>query len=362
MGNETLKFKIIETGYLEDPKIGMNFIRKFPELYNEIMVITKSLDNSYVVNQYLRARVIFLFKHNLDINKIKRNNKWLTFDRKCDDFIDKTGDYVKRGWDKIKLNLPFEFFDKEQTIKLLKEDDLYLKYFGKSKNRTLLKENPKLYNSIFKHTRFMDDWNHNNNKLSSRILSLINYDGNCDNLKCKKCDVNFTSFNYKIFDFNKICNICFNHENNQNKYPKKGWFKIKYNDKWEEMCELFIIKNAKKFENKSYSSISQKIFWGVYEQLSIAQKEKCYFKELNNEFFLNTKSGFYFVDFKCENKIIEFDGVYWHRNTIEKDTIRNESYEKLGYKVLIINENDLTKNKINNELINKCLEFIKDEN
>jgi very-short-patch-repair endonuclease len=68
------------------------------------------------------------------------------------------------------------------------------------------------------------------------------------------------------------------------------------------------------------------------------------------------------IDFKCGNKLIEFDGVYWHKDSQEKDIRRNETYEKLGYKLLIINENDLINNKINNELIDKCLRFIKNEN
>jgi very-short-patch-repair endonuclease len=91
------------------------------------------------------------------------------------------------------------------------------------------------------------------------------------------------------------------------------------------------------------------------------KKSKCFFKELNNEWFINDGINFYFCDFKIENKIIEYDGMYWHNNFYEKDEIRNNTYKKMGFKVLILNENDFSEKNINTEAISKCLKFINDE-
>ena len=72
-----------------------------------------------------------------------------------DEFI---SDYVKRGWDTSKdvLNNIIEIYNLNDTILLLSTDDYYKNYFGKAKNRTLLKENPKLYKSIYYHTEILE--------------------------------------------------------------------------------------------------------------------------------------------------------------------------------------------------------------
>ena len=365
MNKELLKQEIKKTGYIENVKIGRFFNSKYPHLVKEILEITKPIDDSYCINRYLRSRVKFLFDYDLDVNKIKSNSQWLTFDRKKDTFIDKTGDYRKRGWEKSKNKLPKEYYTKNETIDILSKNDYYLKFLGKSKNRTLLKENLKLYNSIFEHTKFMDLFNKNNNKFSTRILTLIKYNGDEEKIKCKKCKENFRTFNYSIFDFNHLCYDCF-HYNNNNKYPQKGWFKNKYPLNWKDEYEKFFYENVLRLKNynQGYSKISQKIFWMIYEKLTSLEKEKTYFKELNNEWYIKDTNNFYFIDFKCGDKIIEFDGIYWHKNSKEKDEIRNTIYKNLGFKILVISENDLVdkKSKISDELISKCLNFIKNEN
>ena len=104
MDKELLKQEIKKTGYIENVKVGCYFSIKYPHLVKEILEITKPIENSYVVNCNLRSRVKFLFDYDLDINKIKLNGQWLTFDRKKDDFVNRTGDYRKQGWEKSKIN------------------------------------------------------------------------------------------------------------------------------------------------------------------------------------------------------------------------------------------------------------------
>jgi len=364
MDREVLKEKIRLTGYLDNIKIGMGFTNQYPELLNNLLLLTSELDNGYVVNKSLRARVMFLFNHDLNIDSIRKNGKWLTFSRKDDRFIDKTGDYYRLAWTKIKNNISNDFFNKEDTINLLLNDNYYLTLFGKAKNRTLIKENPKLYNSIYHHTIFMNDFNINNNKFSCRIITLVKYKGDVNAIRCYGCKKCLTSFNYKIMDFNKLCYTCFNNEN-ENKYPNKVWFKEKYGNEWVLEYDRFIERNNLVLvSDKGYSKISQKIFWLIYNKLDECKQKECYFKELNNEWYISHKKNFFYVDFKCGNKIIEFDGIYWHRNSKEKDERRDCIYHELGYDILVINEDDLVnkKDKIGDELINKCVQFITNGN
>jgi len=113
----------------------------------------------------------------------------------------------------------------------------------------------------------------------------------------------------------------------------------------------------------SYSKISQQLFWKLYNNISCNLKKICKFAELNNEEiiyvnFQNIKA--IKPDFKCGDKIIEFDGDYWHSfpDTIENDKIKDSILIGKKYKILRINESDYKKNK--NDVIQKCLEFLKD--
>ena len=72
----------------------------------------------------------------------------------------------------------------------------------------------------------MNLFNKNNNKFSMRILFLVNKNGDINKIKCKSCNINFTSFNYSIEDYNENCKKCFHTSNNH--YPTIGYFKKKY--------------------------------------------------------------------------------------------------------------------------------------
>jgi len=56
------------------------------------------------------------------------------------------------------------------------------------------------------------------------------------------------------------------------------------------------------------------------------------------------------------NKIIEFNGEYWHSKTKEDDKIRYSIMKDLGYKVLVIEEKEYKENK--SHIIKKCIDFI----
>lgn len=360
MDKDKLLSKLMLIGYDKNKRVGMTLHKTHPKIYESLIELTFDLNKTFKVNQTQRARYIFLKKYNGVIDNIKCGNTYKTFKPKKDDFILSDMNYVSVGWNKkFELINSINILSKEDTISILKKDNLYKNYLGKSKNRTLINENPSLYKSIYYHTSFMDSFNTNNNKFSMRILFLVKSNGDKIDIKCKKCKIHYTSFNYNLMYYVPICVSCFHKSNH--KYPKIDWFKLNYPNNWEEIYEKFRIENAFKLSNsnKGYSKVSQMIFWMVYDKLSHDKKIKTYFKELNNEWFINDKKTFLFVDFKCGNKIIEFDGIYWHKDSQEKDKIRNDIYQKLNYELKIINEYDLTDV---NELVNNLVNFIENEN
>jgi hypothetical protein len=389
---EDLKLKIEETGYIDNVKIGNYFHMKYPSIYSEVIKITSCLENSYCDNKLFRARIIFILKYNLDVNKIKNNKGWFRFSRKKDDFFEKNIDYVKKGWETSKYKSTNDFLGLDETIKILRTEDYYKNYLGRSKNRTLIKENIKLYDSIYHHTKFMDLFNKNSNKFSMRILFLVNKNGDINQIKCKSCNVNFTSFNYSIGDYNENCINCFH--NSINHYPTIGYFKKKYGDEYQKFYDedrkrvsnlkvnskqWFIMKygennGGKKYEeylsnrieilegikSKKFSKISQKLFWLIYEKLNEEEKTNCWFKELNKEVLVKvSETKFYFPDFLMGKKIIEYDGKYWHQQ--DDDNIRNSLYKKNGYDIMIINEDDFSRVHISDNIINNCVNFLRNE-
>jgi hypothetical protein len=129
--------------------------------------------------------------------------------------------------------------------------------------------------------------------------------------------------------------------------------KIKYKE--------LITSKISTFKDK-YSKISQDLFWGIYEKLD--KKENCYFYELNSEYTFyvwNENMKIINVDFKLGNKIIEFDGDYWHSSEeqIKIDNMRDDYLKKKNYIIKRVKEKDFRKNK--EVIINECLDFLNNE-
>jgi len=138
--------------------------------------------------------------------------------------------------------------------------------------------------------------------------------------------------------------------------------------KAKEKAKRSFIKASRK---KSFSKISQKFFWKIYNELSKDLQEQTYFAELNHEHYM---CGKYMVDFyiKSLDLIIEFFGDYWHANpdkykkddivygkvkasqVWKKDEQRIKDLKNKGYTVKIIWEKDLEKLKN----IDKIMEFL----
>lgn len=112
--------------------------------------------------------------------------------------------------------------------------------------------------------------------------------------------------------------------------------------------------------NRYYSKISQELFWKLYNKIE-TNRDMIKFAELNGEqFFYPNKEWrkVFPVDFKLGNKIIEFDGDYWHNNEKTKvlDGRKTEYLTNKGYQVLRILESEYRANS--GLVIEKCLSFI----
>ena len=389
---DTIKNDIINTGYVENKKLGGTFRFKFPSLDNVIRDLTKELDNTLYDNKLFRSRVIFILKYDADIENIKKNNKWCRFIPELDDFICSDEHYVKNGWEKIKNTSVDVLYSLNETIQKLKNNNYYKNFLGRSKNRTMMKVDIKLYKSIYHHTSFMDDFNRNSKQFSCRLIFLTETDGKDNNLKCKTCNNAYVSFDNVNKKFVNECKECF--IKSKSHYPTKNYFKKKYGDDWYEYYtkdrelissikvnseEWFIskyghnigvmkykdyvkgrVENINTLKISKVSKISQQLFWLICDNLSDEEKSNCFFHEKNHEKMLLTQNGkFYFPDFVIKNKIIEYDGSYWHDD--KKDNNRNESYKELGFDVLVITDKDFNRQNINIDIVNKYVKYIRDE-
>jgi hypothetical protein len=132
---------------------------------------------------------------------------------------------------------------------------------------------------------------------------------------------------------------------------------------------------AKNYKKTNYSKKSQELFSSLYPIIKNKYKD-IYFATLNenkeildtgknHEFRLRLNNRVILPDFyiKDNNKIIEFDGIYWHdhirRNKPENKKREDEKDNELissGYSILRINEKEWEDNPA--DVIKKCLDFI----
>lgn len=126
----------------------------------------------------------------------------------------------------------------------------------------------------------------------------------------------------------------------------------------------------KNYKKSNFSKISQELFWQIAKQLE--SLEHIYFAELdakkeqdlsgsNNELRLTLEKVILpdFID-TSKNKIIEFDGIYWHGVVGHGNKSRSEERDKIllnnNYEILHISENDYIKNK--EETVKRCLIYL----
>lgn len=124
------------------------------------------------------------------------------------------------------------------------------------------------------------------------------------------------------------------------------------------------------YKKSNFSKISQELFISIWKNIK-NDMDDIFFATLkdnkidnsgrNNEYRLMLKESFILPDFYIPslNKIIEFDGTYYHRKNIEnkkREEIRDKEIEKMGIGVFHINESEYRKDK--KGTIQKCIDFL----
>jgi hypothetical protein len=135
--------------------------------------------------------------------------------------------------------------------------------------------------------------------------------------------------------------------------------------KWNERQKKWLTN----YKKTNFSKVSQKLFWEIFEKMSI--KTDIHFATFikgkedtsgeNNEYVLSVgtksiKPDFYHVPTKS---IIEFDGDYWHgekRGNKKRDADRDAILIKEGFRILHIRERDYKADP--EKIITQCMEFL----
>ena len=130
---------------------------------------------------------------------------------------------------------------------------------------------------------------------------------------------------------------------------------------WKKRQEKWMMS----FKKSNFSNISQELFWSIVDHIGVegvqfAQLKdgKSYFGGENKEKIIHTQKSFIKADFVLGNKIIEFDGDYWHGKDKNKkrDMERDAAIIEAGYKIIHIKEYLYKENK--EREIKRCLEFL----
>jgi hypothetical protein len=132
---------------------------------------------------------------------------------------------VKQHWDRVRENIDsIDVYSLEDTLKKLKADNFYKSLNGKASNRTLLKKDLKLYKSIYKYTKCLEDKFKeqksyvSNYNFVKRVLFLVEHNLDLESLRCD-CG--------KKIGWTPYCRHCPEPKKNQLNKPHKESTKLK---------------------------------------------------------------------------------------------------------------------------------------
>jgi len=254
--------------------------------------------------------------------------------------------------------------DKNVVYKLLHSDEFhYSKYFGKARNRTMIRDNIDLYKSVLRHTKdFESMYKGTRMSLKCRLLLIAGYNYDISTITCN-CgtkilyDPPTQKFNTTIF-----CRKCKPSSNSVE------YYKFKYGENWIDEWDKFTKRCSNRLTNCFFPVVS-KVSLEMFDELTnhtsmelqygndneyvvtLTDNEIKYIKDMTG---IDRKS--FYIDCISSNKIIEFNGEYWHSKTQKYDYERKYILEQRGYDVLFINERDWYDNR--EMVINKCMEFL----
>ena len=150
------------------------------------------------------------------------------------------------------------------------------------------------------------------------------------------------------------------------------------NSKWSEKMEQMAKDGVFSRVPKEFKVFSKKELFFINDILSATglDSSKCkYYKEhTSDQLMLVDEGNHYLYDFVYEDKIIEFNGTYWHADprfynlasspigkktagyVWERDARKASVAAKNGYRILYVWEADYESNKT--EVINRCIQFL----
>jgi len=234
-----------------------------PDLYKSVLYYANESGHGRI---NLSGKLIFLAIYKGDNNLLKCShcNKTVKYDayKKVFRSMCNTCSLARKD---IKSTIEqANILPKQTVIDLLNSNQFhYTKYFGKSKNRTMIKECPDLYKSVLYYSNKSE---HIIKNLSGKLIYLAIYHGNNDLLRCKYCN-KMVKYSPNDRAFRSICNTCY----------------------------------LTKESTKTYSIVSQELF-------DILNRNGCMYKTKNKEFFIASPNKTYAYDFRYKNKLIEFNG------------------------------------------------------
>lgn len=200
----------------------------------------------------------------------------------------------------------------------------------------MIRGDKNLYNSILELTK---NQYLQSNKFTERIYRLFNNYSEDKIEKCNYCEAPLKFYTYKLGYGNSEISICKNCISNH--------------------CGFGV------------SVVSQKLFNSIYKNLNLTEYDVCKYHNLNGEFIVYIENDDiiklseyvnslnrtkYHIDFIFNNKIIEFDGTYYHKDK-DKDIAKDKFLNLKGYEVLHIDE--LEYKNYPEQILNKCIQFLK---
>jgi len=265
-----------------------------------------------------------------------------------------------------------EILDLDNTIHTLNECCIP---WTQGTNRKLYK-NKQLYASLLFHSSNIALYG---KKISERIYCLLNkidcictlcnkprkfvsfsigYSG-CNNIKCEMYIRGIESWKLKCSDEEYKEKI----NNSYGNLGKIGWFKAKYPNSYDEKYEEYLqerrvvgLRNFLSQSGRGYSNVANTFFTELiqkgYDGYCAINKKEVMFDVSDSD--LN--ASFIFVDFLYKNKIIEYDGEYWHDKT--KDAARDEYMLSRGYKTLRIYHSECSTKIDRRKMIARAIEFL----
>jgi len=228
---------------------------------------------------------------------------------------------TKQHWTSVRTNLseivPYSY---RTTKKLLIKDNLYKRYIGKAKNRTFIKEAPKLYKSVMSYTEVLKEvfkkqkTYKTSYNLSHRIRFIVELDSDIKKLRCE-CG--------KTYNWTRYCRYC--------PEPKKVNLGKKHSDESKKRMRLATLKYLSTLKGQLAPRYNRDSIQ-IIEQYGIENGYKFMHAENGGEYFVRELGYFLDAYDPIANVALEVDEEHHfdrNGNLLERDITRQKEIEKI---------------------------------